>query len=430
MRPGERVLIITDDLEIGEMLAKNTEELNGELIYVYLHPSQRPQEKLPAPLRSAIVRSDIVLTTLTQRLPEEADFRRGIIDAVHQEGGARLAHMPGIKKDTFFECMAKTDCQETKGLGEKLARILTLGRTLKIISTDDSVLEVEIGRWDNVADADTLITTRRSWANLPLGESFVLPRIGTAKGRIIINGGYPGKILREGDEITLDVKNGRISITGDNAASKELANYLQNLDAKAEPEDRGNMYLVSEIGLGTNRFARQVPQMVEYEKKLGTLHIAVGLNTFLGGNISAPEHHDMVVENGTMEVDGKIVLEDGQLYLDNFGEELQPNYRDFPRGLITPETEVKRTEVAGIAKSEQGILYRIWIGRATRNEFRVLVGDLETAQKAAEVWEIIVAQRKMPVRDLAQQIEISCDNMIRVVNLMIDYQILALHETG
>ncbi|MBU7027145.1 MAG: hypothetical protein HXS48_09390 [Theionarchaea archaeon] len=52
MRPGESILIITDDLE---MLAENVEELNGELIYVFLHPFQRPQKVLSAPLRSAIV---------------------------------------------------------------------------------------------------------------------------------------------------------------------------------------------------------------------------------------------------------------------------------------------------------------------------------------------------------------------------------------
>jgi len=52
---------------------------------------------------------------------------------------------------------------------------------LKIISADGSVLEVEIGRWENVADSETRITTGRSWANLPLGESFILPRIGSAE---------------------------------------------------------------------------------------------------------------------------------------------------------------------------------------------------------------------------------------------------------
>jgi leucyl aminopeptidase (aminopeptidase T) len=53
--------------------------------------------------------------------------------------------------------------------------------------------------------------------------------------------------------------------------------------------------------------------MLDDEGVLGTCHIGIGTSLTLGGNIKAPIHYDLVIWNPTIELDGEIVIEKGEL---------------------------------------------------------------------------------------------------------------------
>jgi leucyl aminopeptidase (aminopeptidase T) len=86
--------------------------------------------------------------------------------------------------------------------------------------------------------------------------------------------------------VALTVKNGFIEgVSGD----EEYAGYLR----EKLSERTGNAN-IAELGIGTNDMARRPDNILESEKILGTIHIALGDNSSFGGNVSTPFHQDFV----------------------------------------------------------------------------------------------------------------------------------------
>jgi len=75
--------------------------------------------------------------------------------------------------------------------------------------------------------------------------------------------------------------------------------------------------VVAELGVGTNPKARRPHNVLEAEKILGTVHVAVGDNHTFGGVNRAPFHVDFVVFEPTAVVGGRgwriKLLEKGKL---------------------------------------------------------------------------------------------------------------------
>ena len=70
--------------------------------------------------------------------------------------------------------------------------------------------------------------------------------------------------------------------------------------------------VIAELGIGTNPLARLQGNIITDEKVLGTIHVAIGSNNHLGGNNIATTHIDGVVGEPTLEIDGKVLIENGK----------------------------------------------------------------------------------------------------------------------
>ena len=64
-------------------------------------------------------------------------------------------------------------------------------------------------------------------------------------------------------------------------------------------ERKGNAN-IAELGIGTNDKAARPDNILESEKILGTVHIALGDNSSFGGKISTPFHQDFVFFKPTL----------------------------------------------------------------------------------------------------------------------------------
>ena len=57
---------------------------------------------------------------------------------------------------------------------------------------------------------------------------------------------------------------------------------------------------IAELGIGTNDRATRPDNILEAEKILGTVHIALGDNSGFGGTVSTPFHEDYVFYRPTL----------------------------------------------------------------------------------------------------------------------------------
>ena len=94
-------------------------------------------------------------------------------------------------------------------------------------------------------------------------------------------------------------------VTSDNEPAKRLK---QQLNAKGR-----EAYNIAEVGIGTNHQAQIDGAILEDEKVLGTVHIALGNNSAMGGKVSVPIHLDGLIRSATLSVDDRILLENGIL---------------------------------------------------------------------------------------------------------------------
>jgi DNA-binding beta-propeller fold protein YncE len=77
----------------------------------------------------------------------------------------------------------------------------------------------------------------------------------------------------------------------------------------------GDAYNIAELGVGTNDRAIVSGNILEDEKVLGTVHVALGNNAGMGGTVNVPIHLDGLIRKATLYVDGELLLDKGTLVI-------------------------------------------------------------------------------------------------------------------
>src|SRR5512141_2955277 len=100
-KPGERVLIVTDEplRTIGYALWQAAKELGSEVMIVEMLPRTTNGEEPPAEIAELMKKVDVVLCTTSKSLTH-TDSRRAASAA-----GARVATLPGVNEEIMVRCM-------------------------------------------------------------------------------------------------------------------------------------------------------------------------------------------------------------------------------------------------------------------------------------------------------------------------------------
>lgn len=217
------------------------------------------------------------------------------------EAGARIASMPGIEAEMFAPGgpMA-ADYDKIAAEAIKWADIITAGSTVHITTPFGTDLRFSIAGRKGGADTG-LLHARGDFGNLPAGEAYTAPVEGSAEGRLVAAAGwYPG--LKE--DMTLEFEKGYvIRLTG----GGEVGAYFRQTFAFGD-ESKSHRRNCAELGIGVNPNARKANNVLEAEKILGTIHIAVGDSAHMGGVTESDLHEDFVQPQPTIVIDGQKVM--------------------------------------------------------------------------------------------------------------------------
>lgn len=324
LRGGEILLIVTDTAtsqewknqsieKLEEMVSRNLlartvadiaeKRFRESRIAFQSYPSSGRNAAEPGRLiEESMKLSDVVLAMTTYSI-SHTDARESAT-----RSGARIASMPGVLPDMFFRggslsANYKRIASET----DMFAKIITDTSKVRIRTKSGTNLTFSLEGRRGIADAGVL-TRQGSWGNLPAGEAYAAPIEGTAEGVVVIERGwFPRlkenvKLLFDGGLLTRVVGKGEISIG--------LEELLQpSIDTEPYVLRRN----LAEFGIGTNPNARRHDNILEAEKIRGTVHIAVGDNSHMGGNVKADTHQDFVIPFPTVEADGKTLIDQGKI---------------------------------------------------------------------------------------------------------------------
>ena len=208
--------------------------------------------------------------------------------------GSRYASMP-LFDVYMLEGAMHVDWKELSRKTTTIAKVVNAAEYIEIKTPNGT--SVFLSKKGRRALADTGILTRKgSFGNLPAGEVFLAPVEGTASGTLVLEWG-PTRRLKS--PVAITVNDGyAVNVTGKDEYSEYLRAKL------AERKENGN---IAELGIGTNKAAKRPDNILESEKILGTIHIALGDNSSFGGKVKTPFHQDFVFFQPTVT----LILKDG-----------------------------------------------------------------------------------------------------------------------
>jgi leucyl aminopeptidase (aminopeptidase T) len=300
VKPRETVLVVTDDAKcaIGEALYQVAKRRAREAVLMRMPQRQNHGQEPPPAVARAMLEADAIFLVTGMSL-SHTQARRAA-----NAKGARIASMPGITEDMIQRTL-NVDYHRIKRLGEKISKIASGAPRIRITTRLGTDLTFS-GRGRKAHPDTGVIPFRGGFTNLPAGEVYLAPVEGTAQGRLVIDGAIAGMWpLRRPIEVA--VSKGYAVGVGPGSEARRLWEMLRLHGRQA--------FNVAEFGIGTNYKARLTGRVLEDEKVLGTIHIAFGDNSTMGGVVRVPSHQDGIVTRPTVWIGGRKLMEDGRLFV-------------------------------------------------------------------------------------------------------------------
>ena len=296
VKKSEKVLIIADKgtEKIGRQLYFDAQELahaDLEMIPVGKQSGEEP----PAATAKKMLHYDVILAPTTQSLTHTKAVQVA-------KKNARIATLPGITEQIMKESLM-ADYKKITAFNLKLGSFLKHAKHIQITTRSGTNLELSVRDRAWILD-NGLIHQKGIVGNLPAGEVFTAPVEGTTHGILVVDSfkHEHTTFAQRGTKIFL--KEGEaVEITDKRSV---LADYFKRIK---------NATNIAEIGIGTNDEARIIGNILQDEKVKGTVHIAFGNNSSIGGKVYSELHIDTILQEPNVVVDGKVLMRRGNFAL-------------------------------------------------------------------------------------------------------------------
>jgi aminopeptidase len=212
---------------------------------------------------------------------------------------------------TFWEGV-NIDYAGLQTRGEQVKAVLAAGNELHITNPNGTDLKVRVqGR--PVLVSDGIISPEDAQKGgaavsiyLPAGEVYCSVVPNTAEGKVVhTKDFYQGKDV---DNLTLTFAGGKLtSMTG---TGEGFAQLKAEYDAVAD--ERKNLFGFVDLGINPN-VKLAAGSKVGTWVPAGTITVGAGSNTWAGGDNSVPWNVEIFLTGSTVTLDGKVIIENGQL---------------------------------------------------------------------------------------------------------------------
>lgn len=220
--------------------------------------------------------------------------------------GARVASMPRFLPEMLYpDGPMASDYASIEAATRRIAGLITRARRVRITNPAGTEVEFSVEGRDGRTDSG-IYTSPGDWGNLPAGEAYCAPLEGTGFGRLVVEPGWhPGLT----EPLTIRLESGEAAaVEGGGEAGAEIARILDLPGRGGAAQPRR---MLAELGVGTNPNARRTDITVEAEKIKGTVHLAVGDSSHMGGTVVADYHQDFVLPRPDVWFDGLQVMAGG-----------------------------------------------------------------------------------------------------------------------
>jgi len=315
LKPGEQVLIAADSTTEPEKIAGLFRAVSaaGGICTVAIQPDTGWDAKdlyaITEPAQEAYCGADVVIAAGMSSSATLYGRPQKFRDLVRKTKKARLFSM--VERPLEIVLADRVDYYKLYEINKRIEQIFRNGEVIRIttnLGTDfRGNLQFDKTGWAGHYSEHGLCLNPGDFGACPDGEVHVPPPPESMEGVLVIDGPVANICkVRPDEPIRVEVRKGRIVDVKGGRDALRLKELIDEL---------GQDY-VSEIGMGTNPDWIVSPSLHGVKKGLGNVHSAYG--GWLGYQPTIPYklHGDMVCYNGTVEVDGKVIMSEGKLYLD------------------------------------------------------------------------------------------------------------------
>ena len=345
VKEGETVLIVSnpDDevRRISEVVFNASVDSGGKTSVVFQEPKTQVDFAEDAVIRAIESNPDVLISISRHKLGKDRFRMKDPIS----EGGKEFDHIftylwktkklrsfwsPSITTKMFSETVP-IDYEELRSNARKLKGILDKADAVHVTAKAGTDMRIGLkGRTTHLDDGN--FTEPGTGGNLPAGEVYISPELESSEGTIVYDGSIsahkgviiirnPIKVKVESNSVT-SIEGGDEAKALENALEVSKETALEMVEKGSLTQEQSEEYVngarcLGELGIGLNKNAKIVGNMLEDEKVYGTCHIAIGSNydedvksfTHLDGLVWYPTITAIYPDNTEVTImkDGKIV---------------------------------------------------------------------------------------------------------------------------
>jgi len=209
---------------------------------------------------------------------------------------------------TMFWKSLDVDYKQMLSMGQIISNALKPSSIVKISSEAGTNLTFKISdipsRTNCGRCAENISASGPSYVWLPAGEAYTCVNPTSASGTVVVSSTeYRGHTVKN---LKLTFENGQITdLTADENGDLILESLEMSTGAK-------NVLSIIDIGLNPNSQPLEGSNYYSYEMA-GVVSIFIGNNSWAGGNLVSDFSLGLFLANSTLTVDGKIIVSNGQL---------------------------------------------------------------------------------------------------------------------
>ncbi|MBI4572016.1 MAG: hypothetical protein HY713_01860 [candidate division NC10 bacterium] len=303
VRAGEKVLIAadTDTAVVAEALATAALEITPEVVTTMMTPVAVDGEEPPAIVAAALVAADVALVPVSYSISHSTAVRSAL------KHGTRVLSLPATTPDQLVRGGAEADFEAASPTVRKMGDLLTAASRAKLTTPGGTDCTFDLsGRSGNAHDC--ILDRPGKFSAFPNIEANISPVDGTAEGVIVFDGSIPN--LRAGrlhEPVICTVQKGNIvKVEGGPEANMIRSVWAEMGDA--------SVYNIAQLAIGLNPAIYMLTGVwAQDHGAFGTVHIGIGTSANLGGTTKAACHFDGMMYRPTLKLDGRAVLEGGEL---------------------------------------------------------------------------------------------------------------------
>lgn len=294
------VLVVTDakNFDAGKAIHTAARSIGASSTLTMMPPMAAHSNEPAPPVAASLLEADVFFMTTYQSFSHTTAARKA------QDAGTEMVVMRGVTTEMMLEGSVNTDYEELGKVTRTVRDVLHEGRSVGVKTDLGTDVEFDISERPAFTLSGPKTETGLGGVGLPPGEAPIAPVEGSSGGVIVIDYSMDN-IGKLSAPIRLFVEDGYVTEIEGGSDAETLRALLADKGKSARN--------IAEFAIGTNRDSRLIGNLAEDKKKRGTIHFAIGDNVSLGGSVQSDLHLDGVVLNPTVIVDGKTVVEKGQL---------------------------------------------------------------------------------------------------------------------